>query len=183
MLQVQARWIRHKAISHATDQRITRNASYFLALDGNASLSENLHSSICDLGEPILHNQCWNAIASHDSLSVWLLLSVVSFSAEDNAYSNSPCTVPRGVLRHHPVKPNSSALAFVYLRKNTPWTLPNTSNSIVMYLVMLVCSWWACSAASLSSLLMILEDVAASRFLGKEEVQDAYTMSKRATER
>lgn len=43
--------------------------------------------------------------------------------------SISPLTVSSLVFMHQPVRLSLSACCFVYFRKNTPCTLPNTSNS------------------------------------------------------
>lgn len=66
---------------------------------------------ICDDGLPVFSSQCF----------ISLILS--------SAPSISPFTVSSRVFRHQPVKPSRSACCLVYLRKNTPWTRPNTSNS------------------------------------------------------
>lgn len=64
-----------------------------------------------DDGLPVFSSQCF----------IWLILS--------SAPSISPLTVSSRVFRHQPAKPSKSACCLVYLRKNTPWTRPNTSNS------------------------------------------------------
>lgn len=64
-----------------------------------------------DDGLPVLSSQTF----------IWFILSSLP--------SNSPLTVSSLVFMHHPVKLSVSACFLVYFRKNTPWTLPKTSNS------------------------------------------------------
>lgn len=66
---------------------------------------------IVDDGLPVFSSQIF----------IWLTFSSLP--------SSSPFTVSFLVFMHHPVKLRASACCFVYFRKNTPCTLPNTSNS------------------------------------------------------
>mmetsp|Transcript_5848 Transcript_5848/g.14631 ORF Transcript_5848/g.14631 Transcript_5848/m.14631 type:complete len:208 (+) Transcript_5848:238-861(+) len=103
----------------------TRKSSNLRLLE--TTRSEKVHPSMRDFGDPTLHNQCRNVCDSSTPLS---LNDDDDVCSRDMSYSYSPSTVLRDVFRHHPLKPNSSALSLVCCRKYTPWTFPEISNLI-----------------------------------------------------